>query len=309
LKAGESLYGNYHAYLCDARRRIRECTAACLNWTYPYDGENPPHDALTAKKENRICDSHQSCCREEDINTREMVKNDGIKAVIKESVPDKDEPKRMSIRMEQTGGCSTITVSSMGIVGKRSVEDAERAGLEDAEKSVDAMSAIKEGESDSNSVDVDNNNTSSSDIANVSSNYHSLPSIGESSGYESFALKGSSESTPENEPCDDRQTDCDLVVMTDTRTEIGESKSKENDSVSDLRNASRESSPRESVHNTRTDLSDVNVRHCRAESGSSIYSRTEDFSNSRSELWPFSRKFSREGSYVDIFNTTPDIGM
>jgi hypothetical protein len=299
------LYGNYHAYLCDARRRIRACAAACVNWTYPYDGENPPHDGLTAKKENRICDSNQSQCRE-DVNTREPVKNDGIKAVTKESVPEKQDPKSTPMTTEQKGGNASNSVSS--IAGKTSVEDGEKAEPDDAGKKVESVSAIKERESVSNSVDADNN-TSGNDVANVSSNYHSLPSIGESSGYESFALKGSAESTPENEPCDDRQADCDLGVSVDTRTQTSESDSKANDYLPELRNSTRESSSEGSVGNTSAGLSDINVPHHRLSSGSSIFSRTEDFPNSRSELWQFSRKFSREGSYLDIFNTTPDIGM
>jgi hypothetical protein len=303
LKAGESLYGNYHAYLCDARRRIRECATACLNWTYLYDGENPPHDAVTAKKENKICDSNQSQCRE-DVNTSEPVKNDGIKAVIKESVPDKQDPKSTLMTTEPKGEYASNSVSAMSIAEKTSAED-ENAEPDDA----DFASAVKEGVSGSNSADVDNNKTSSNDIANVSSNSHSLPSIGESSGYESFALKGSAESTPENEPCEDRQTDCDLGVSLDTRTQTSESKSKGNDYLSELRNTTRGSSSEGSVGNTSTGLTNINVPHHRLGSGSSIYLRTEDFSNSRSEPWQFSRKFSREGSYLDIFNTTPDIGM
>ncbi|PNF15114.1 hypothetical protein B7P43_G15572, partial [Cryptotermes secundus] len=306
LKAGESLYGNYHAYLCEARRRIRECSAACGNWTYPYDGENPPHDALTAKRENRTCDSNQSHCHQEDVNTREPVKNEGVKAVIKKSVPDREDRKNIPMTTEHKGGYASNPVSLMGDACKTAIEDEENAGP--AGKKADVMSAIKEGDSGSNSVDTDNNNSSNNDVVNVSSNYHSLPSIGESSGYESFALKGSAESTPENEPCDDRQTDSDLGVSMDTRTQMSESKTKENDSLSELRDASRESSSEGSVSNTSTGLSDKNVPRHRLGSGSSVYSRTEDFSNSRSELWQFSRKFSREGSYLDIFNTTPDIG-
>lgn len=33
-----SLYGNYHAYLCDARNKINACRAACSNWTHQYTG-------------------------------------------------------------------------------------------------------------------------------------------------------------------------------------------------------------------------------------------------------------------------------
>lgn len=38
-----SLYGDYQAYLFDARIKISSCAMATSCWTYTYDGENPPH--------------------------------------------------------------------------------------------------------------------------------------------------------------------------------------------------------------------------------------------------------------------------
>ena len=40
-RTSESLYGNYHAYLCDARRKIASCHIACSTWSCQYDGESP----------------------------------------------------------------------------------------------------------------------------------------------------------------------------------------------------------------------------------------------------------------------------
>jgi len=305
LKAGESLYGNYHAYLCDARRRIKECAAACVNWTYPYDGENPPHDTLTAKKENRNCDINQSNGHEESVNINKLDKNEGEKGVKEESlfpVPDKEGSQSVSMMTKSAGS----PLSSVSEVGMKSVEAEEKAEPEISERKNSVLSAIKEGEFCNNS-DIDSNNTNSNDV-NVASNYHSLPSIGESSGYESFAFKGSSESTPENERCDDRQTDSDVGVSVDTRTQISEPKSKDSSSLLELRNTARESISEGSAADTSVGLSGKNVPRHRLGSGSSLYSRTEDFSNSKYELWQYSQKFSREGSYLDIFNTTPDIG-
>lgn len=307
LKAGESLYGNYHAYLCDARRRIKECAAACVNWTYPYDGENPPHDAFTAKKENRNCDINQSNGHEESVNTNKLDKNEGEKGIKEESVfpvPDKEGSQSVSIMTK----LADSPLSSVSEVGKKSLEAEEKAEPEISVRKNSLLSAIKEGESCNNS-DIDSNNTNSSDIMNVASNYHSLPSMGESSGYESFAFKGSSESTPENERCDDRQTDSDVGVSVDTRTQTSEPKSKDSSSVLELRDTARESISEGSATDTSVGLSGKNVPRHRLGSGSSVYSRTEDFSNSKYELWQYSQKFSREGSYLDIFNTTPDIGM
>lgn len=307
---GESLYGNYHAYLCDARRRIKECAIACVNWTYPYDGENPPHDALSAKKENRNCDNNQSQCCEESVNTEDLDNNKGIKGLKMESVlpvPEKEGSESINMTEKCDGDYADNSVPSFVDVGKSSIEEEQKSQSELTRKKCDVMSAIMESEPCSNSDDIDSNNTSNSCVTNVAPNYHSLPSIGESSGYESFALKGSSESTPENEPCDDRQTDSDPGVSLDQRTQTSELKSKESSSVSQLKETSRESSSEGSVGNS--DTSHKNVPRHRLGSGSSIYSRTEDLSYSKSELWQFSRKFSREGSYLDIFNTTPDIGM
>jgi len=311
LKASESLYGNYHAYLCDARRRIKDCAAACVNWTYPYDGENPPHDVLTAKKENRNCDINQSNGHEEIVNTNKLDKNNEKKGIKEESfpVPDKEDSQSVSMMTELAGS----PLSSVSEVGKKSAEAEEKAEPEFSEMKNSVLAAIKEGESCNNS-DVDSNNTNSNDIVNVASNYHSLPSIGESSGYESFAFKGSSESTPENEQCDDRQTDSDVGVSVDTRTQTSEPKSKDSSSLLELRDTARESSSEGSTVDTSVGLAGKNVPRHRLGSGSSVFLRTEDFSNSKYELWQYSQrqysqKFSREGSYLDIFNTTPDIGM
>ncbi|XP_077285417.1 FHIP family protein GJ17503-like isoform X2 [Arctopsyche grandis] len=38
LNANESLYGNYHAYLCEARRKILSCKKSCSKWSSTYDG-------------------------------------------------------------------------------------------------------------------------------------------------------------------------------------------------------------------------------------------------------------------------------
>ena len=46
-RTSESLYGNYHAYLCDARQKIASCQIACSTWSDQYDGE-PPKDSNTS---------------------------------------------------------------------------------------------------------------------------------------------------------------------------------------------------------------------------------------------------------------------
>lgn len=42
LHTGDTLYSNYHAYLCDARQRINHCKAACNNWANSYRYQKHP---------------------------------------------------------------------------------------------------------------------------------------------------------------------------------------------------------------------------------------------------------------------------
>ncbi|KOC65034.1 UPF0518 protein [Habropoda laboriosa] len=105
VKLSDSLYGNYHAYLCDARQKIRACRIACSNWSYQYNGELPK-DSTTSK-----------------------------------------------------------SVKEMSLIDKKELD----SSIEDSNTAM-----------------------------------NSLLSLGESSGYESFAFKGSSQSTPDNEPSEDR---------------------------------------------------------------------------------------------------------
>lgn len=42
VHTGETLYSNYHAYLCDARHRICQCKNACDVWHNKYHYEKPP---------------------------------------------------------------------------------------------------------------------------------------------------------------------------------------------------------------------------------------------------------------------------
>lgn len=42
LYTGDTLYSNYHAYLCDARQRIQQCKNACDNWSNSYRYQRNP---------------------------------------------------------------------------------------------------------------------------------------------------------------------------------------------------------------------------------------------------------------------------
>lgn len=48
----QSVYGNYHAYLCDARNKIALCQSACSNWSHSYTGCDstlPPDTQMSGK--------------------------------------------------------------------------------------------------------------------------------------------------------------------------------------------------------------------------------------------------------------------
>nr|CAD7415348.1 unnamed protein product [Timema poppensis] len=210
-RPSESLYGNYHAYLCDSRRRIQACSIGCSKWAHPYNGEDPPHATTIAKQS---------------VNT------------------SKSESSLSSKRGEQ----DSKLFNDVEIVEHKQ----------------------EQGQEVGSSVEVINDN-GVEEMANVATNYHSLSSIDGSSGYDSFAFKGSSESTPDNEPNEDRPSEVDLGVSLGLEKEASVSK--------------------ESDKNETKEGMEENLRRT---------SRNDDF-------WAL-RKFSQENSYVGIFNTTPDIG-
>nr|CAD7596473.1 unnamed protein product [Timema genevievae] len=210
-RPSESLYGNYHAYLCDSRRRIQECSIGCSKWVHPYDGEDPPHATTVAKQSVNTSKSESS------LSSKHVEQNSKLFSDV----------ETMESKKEQEVGLKGDTTLSVEVINDNGVEE----------------------------------------MANVATNYHSLSSIDGSSGYDSFAFKGSSESTLDNEPSEDRPIEVDLGVSLDIEKEA--SVSKELD-----KNVTKE--------------------------GIEENLRNDDF-------WAL-RKRSQENSYVDIFNTTPDIG-
>lgn len=168
LRHSESLYGNYHAYLCDARAKIEACASACANWVYPYDGESPPYEAFSVPSpEKRI---------ESPSNSR-------------------SDDKQISSNGDSDVLSSLETVNLGEFSSTQSRVDRQRGN-----KSSENM----EGSTASGSLTVENLLPNREERPQTcTGNDCSLPSVGESSGYESFALKCSSDSSPENEPSDD----------------------------------------------------------------------------------------------------------
>ena len=73
FKPGESLYANYHAYLCDARRRIRRCAQACRGWTWPYDGVHPPRESSEPPAETPTVSTPENPLNSVKISTAQTV--------------------------------------------------------------------------------------------------------------------------------------------------------------------------------------------------------------------------------------------
>nr|CAD7430578.1 unnamed protein product [Timema monikensis] len=219
-RPSESLYGNYHAYLCDSRRRIQACSVGCSKWAHPYNGEDPPHATTISKQSVNTSKSESS------LSSKHVQQNSKLF----------NHVEIMEHKKEREVGLRSDTTMSAEVINDNGV----------AEKD-------------------------SEEMTNVATNYHSLSSIDGSSGYDSFAFKGSSESTPDNEPNEDRPSEVDLGVSLDIEKEASVSK--------------------ESDKNETKEGIEENLRRT---------SRNDDF-------WAL-RKFSQENSYVDIFNTTPDIG-
>lgn len=168
LKHSESLYGNYHAYLCDARAKVQACAASCANWVYPYDGETPPYEAFSVPSPAKRIES-PSLRRSND----KQVSSNGDSDVLS------------SLETAHTGEFSSPQTQFERHTVNESDENSEENGVSHSLRA-DNNAYIREEKSQSSSC-----------------NDHSLPSVGESSGYESFAFKGSSDSSPENEPSDD----------------------------------------------------------------------------------------------------------
>lgn len=205
----DSLYGNYHAYLCDARAKIKACHIACSNWSSKYDGTLPQNSntssATTLIDENTISDQSQKNIEESKMlvdttknatnldETDEVTSMDNVLLNIQSLVKDKDlTSNEHNITNELT---ANITLS----LDEQAQLDADIAEL--LSENIGTTESTEESCSDKKESD--------SCIDNSATATNSLMSLGESSGYASFAFKGSLESTVDNEPNEDRSNEHD----------------------------------------------------------------------------------------------------
>ncbi|XP_076761378.1 FHIP family protein AGAP011705 isoform X2 [Xylocopa sonorina] len=210
VRLSDSLYGNYHAYLCDARQKIRACRIACSNWSYQYNGELPK-DSTTSSATTLIDDNTLADQTQKGTDVTKALSLETLKhSTVFNEINENSSVDNMLVNIqslldgknandeEKEVKPNHVPVVTTGIelsLDEQAKLDADIAELlnEDIEisESVKEMSLMDKKELDSGT---DDSNTA----------MNSLLSLGESSGYESFAFKGSSQSTPDNEPSEDR---------------------------------------------------------------------------------------------------------
>ncbi|XP_048264093.1 FHIP family protein AAEL005291 isoform X2 [Bombus terrestris] len=216
VRLSDSLYGNYHAYLCDARQKIRACRIACSTWSYQYNGELPKDSttssATTLIDDNTLLDQSQKKTETNKALSLETVKQPTVfNEIIENSSID-----NMLVNISLLDGKDLNTIEKELKIESLMATGIELSLEEQAKLDADIAELLNEDIGISDSVKemslIDKKEfDSSNDDSNTTMN--SLLSLGESSGYESFAFKGSSQSTPDNEPSEDRISEHDEIEI------------------------------------------------------------------------------------------------
>lgn len=200
-RLSDSLYGNYHAYLCDARQKIKSCRIACSNWSSRYDGDlsesNNTSSVTTLSTENVT--TNQSQKKTEESRTLPLEKT--IKNV------------KSSCENDESGLIDNVLFNFQCLLEGKDLNSNEH-NIKNELTTNTVMSLDEQTQLDADIAELLNEDIgvtnyteetcldkkeSDSCIDDSAATMNSLMSLGESSGYESFALKGSPESTPENE--------------------------------------------------------------------------------------------------------------
>lgn len=201
-RLSDSLYGNYHAYLCDARQKIKACCIACSNWSCQYDGndwpQNNSNNTSSTTSENIMSDQSHRMIEESktlstlknaclcENNESELIDNVLFNFQCLLEGKDLNSNEHSTLKNELTMDADVLSLDEQAQL------DADIAEL--LNEDIGVMNSTEEACLDKREPDSCTNNNDSAATVN------SLGSLGESSGYESFALKGGSmESTPENE--------------------------------------------------------------------------------------------------------------
>ncbi|XP_066601519.1 FHIP family protein AGAP011705-like isoform X2 [Prorops nasuta] len=199
----ESLYGNYHAYLCDARQKVLSCRLACCNWSSQYNGETFK-ESNTSSATTLIDEAtDQTTMKESNIKSMDISKNSTLS-----SDSDRSSVENVLVNMESLLDASETNTSNESFENSENVATEIKLSPEE-QSQLDADIAELLSENVQLSISVEDNLTldkksSDSGIDDTNTAMNSLLSIGESSGYESFAFKGSSQTTPDNEYSEER---------------------------------------------------------------------------------------------------------
>ncbi|XP_029156019.1 UPF0518 protein AAEL005291-like isoform X2 [Nylanderia fulva] len=247
-RLSDSLYGNYHAYLCDARQKIKACRIACSNWSRPYDG----NDSLQSNTSESIMSDQRrleesrtlsqlkyaSLCENEE---NELIDNVLFNFQCLLEGKDLNSNERSGVKNELTMDSDVLSLDEQAQL------DADIAEL--LNEDIGGTNSAEETCLEKREPDSCTNNNNNNDSTTV----NSLVSLGESSGYESFALKGGSmESTPENEASEEVEEDVNEATAIEEEI-INDVADRHRDNVAEL-NPGKMSSSIDSNRNNNTSL-------------------------------------------------------
>ncbi|XP_020287786.1 UPF0518 protein GJ17503-like isoform X2 [Pseudomyrmex gracilis] len=215
----DSLYGNYHAYLRDARQKIKACRIACSNWSCRYDGSLPRNS--NASSANTLIDentSDQSQKRTEESRTSPL-------ETLKTSTSSREN--------DQDTAIDNVLLNIQSLLEGKDLNSNEHNSKNELTATV-ALSLEEQAKLDADIAELLNEDIGvtsrcteetcfdkkepDSCIDESTTAMNSLMSLGESSGYESYAFKGSPESTPESTP--DNEINEDRISEHDEHEEM-----------------------------------------------------------------------------------------
>lgn len=199
-RLSDSLYGNYHAYLCDARQKIKACRIACSNWSSRYDGDlSEGNNSNITTLSNENVTSNQPQKKTGESRTLSLEKTN--KNVTSSSENDESELIDNVLFNFQCLLEGKDLNSNEHNIKNESTIDAVLSLDEQTQLDADIAELLNEEIGHTNYIEETclDKKESDSCIDDSAATMNSLMSLGESSGYESFAFKGSSESTPDNE--------------------------------------------------------------------------------------------------------------
>ncbi|KAL0272983.1 UNVERIFIED_CONTAM: hypothetical protein PYX00_005771 [Menopon gallinae] len=110
LRPEESLYGNYHAYLCDARSKIESCARNCKKWSRTYDGEDSVLANSVPSRKNSAINKNENCDRTDELpdgdgpsesNNNLDALDDAEDGEGEEDAAEKDESSKNSSNVEK----------------------------------------------------------------------------------------------------------------------------------------------------------------------------------------------------------------